>query len=72
LDGQPPSTARASLQNQIDDLRKTLGAEVLERHPSGYVIRVDNDRLDADRFQRIAAEARRGGARERAAKLRDA
>jgi DNA-binding SARP family transcriptional activator len=71
-DGQAPSTARASLQNQIHALRKALGPQVLERRPAGYVLHVEGDRLDVQRFRRLSAEARRGGAGERAAKLRDA
>jgi DNA-binding SARP family transcriptional activator len=71
-DGDPPSTARASLQNQIHALRKFLGPQVLERRPVGYVLHVEADHLDLQRFRRLAAEARGGEARERATKLRDA
>ena len=68
----PPPTARASLQNQIHAVRRLLGAEVLERRPGGYVVHVESGRLDLERFERLAAEARHAEPHERAAKLREA
>jgi DNA-binding SARP family transcriptional activator len=67
-----PPTARASLQNQVHAIRRLLGAEVLERQSGGYVIHVESGRLDLERFERLVAEARRAGVRERAVKLREA
>ena len=69
---EPPATARASLQNQVYALRKRLGSEALERQPAGYVVHVEPGRLDVERFERLATEARRAEPRERAAKLREA
>lgn len=71
-DGDGPRTARASLQNQIHALRTILGPSVLERQPAGYVLQVEPDSLDLDRFERLIEEARRGDPRARAAKLREA
>jgi DNA-binding SARP family transcriptional activator len=70
-DDAPPS-ARASLQNQVHAIRRLLGAEILEREPGGYVVRVEPGRLDLERFEQLVAEARRSEPRERAARLREA
>ncbi len=71
-DGDAPRTARASLQNQIHALRKTLGPDVVERQPAGYVLHVEPGRLDLHRFDRLVEEARHCVPRERASKLREA
>lgn len=70
-DDAPPS-ARASLQNQIHAIRRVLGAEVVERHPAGYVVHVEPGRLDLERFEQLVVEARRSEPHERAARLREA
>jgi DNA-binding SARP family transcriptional activator len=67
-----PRTARASLQNQVHALRKLLGSETLERQTAGYVLHVETGELDLERFERLVAEARQGGLKERSAKLREA
>ncbi|HEY8727110.1 MAG TPA: BTAD domain-containing putative transcriptional regulator [Gaiellaceae bacterium] len=68
----PPKTAGASLQNYVSRLRKAIGAELLLSQPPGYVLRVDPERFDLARFERLTAEARGAGPRERAEKLRAA
>jgi DNA-binding SARP family transcriptional activator/tetratricopeptide (TPR) repeat protein len=68
----PPKTAGASLQNYVSRLRKAIGAELLVSQPGGYVLRVDPERFDLARFERLTAEARGAEPRERAEKLRAA
>src|SRR5436190_486514 len=69
----PPKTAGASLQNYVSRLRKAIGADAVVSQPPGYVLRVDPERFDLARFERLSAEGRGAPeARERAAKLRAA
>ncbi len=68
----PPKTAGASLQNYVSRLRKAIGAELLLSQPAGYVLRVDPERFDLARFERLTAESRGAEPRERAEKLRAA
>ena len=68
----PPKTAGASLQNYVSRLRKAIGAELLVSEPAGYMLRVDPERFDLARFERLTAEARGAEPRERAEKLRAA
>ncbi len=69
---EPPKTAGASLQNYVSRLRKAIGAELIVSQPPGYVLRVDPERFDLARFERLTAEARHGSLAERAEKLRAA
>jgi len=57
---EPTKTAAASLQNHISRLRKLLGREILITSPPGYVLRVDADDVDVQRFERLVQEARGG------------
>src|SRR6266571_5333814 len=68
----PAKTAGASLQNYVSRLRKAIGAELLTSQPAGYLLRVDPERFDLARFERLTAEARGAEPRERAEKLRAA
>ena len=60
----PPRTAEHSLQVYVSELRKVLrggdtgGADRITRRGSGYVLRLEADELDAERFARAAALAR--------------
>jgi DNA-binding SARP family transcriptional activator len=54
----PPPTAATALQVYVSRLRKTLPAGVLETRPAGYLLHVERGDLDADRFERLAGEAR--------------
>src|ERR671936_391029 len=69
---EPPKTAGASLQNYVSRLRKALGPELIVSQPPGYVLRIDPERFDLARFERLTAEARGAEPRERAEKLRAA
>jgi DNA-binding SARP family transcriptional activator len=69
---EPAKSAAASLQNYVSHLRKALGRDVLVTEPGGYVLRVDPERFDLARFERLVADARRSQPRDRANKLRAA
>ena len=69
---EAPRTASASLQNSVGRLRRALGADVLETRSPGYVLNVDPDQIDATRFERALADARRLPAHERRERLQAA
>ena len=56
--GAPPATANKALQNGVSQLRRVLARDVLRTVPRGYVLRVGEDELDADRFERALDAAR--------------
>jgi DNA-binding SARP family transcriptional activator/tetratricopeptide (TPR) repeat protein len=68
----PPPTAEAVVQNAVSRLRKTLGREVIETRPPGYVLAVDPGAVDARRFERLVHDVRPLPPAERSAALRDA
>ena len=53
-----PRAARGSLQNMVSSLRRTLGQGVLETACGGYVLAIDEETVDACRFERQLARAR--------------
>ena len=55
----PPDTAQKALQVHISKLRTKLGTDRIVTRAPGYVIRVEPDELDADRFERLAEEGGR-------------
>src|SRR6516165_3578774 len=59
--GAEPGTDTAVLRVRISQLRKALrpagGDELLQTRPPGYVLKLDRDRLDLGRHERLAAEA---------------
>jgi DNA-binding SARP family transcriptional activator len=68
--GRPPKTAREALHNNVSQLRKQLGDDVIVTREPGYLLQVEPEELDLLRFERLAEEARRAGsAEECAAKL---
>src|SRR5436190_20333377 len=70
---EPPPTAPAGLQNSVARLRKALGFDVVVSPPTGgYMLRVDPERFDLARFERLVEEARTMPVRERAELLRAA
>jgi predicted ATPase/DNA-binding SARP family transcriptional activator len=54
----PPETAVASLHVYVSRLRKVLPPNRLVRRSPGYELRIDADELDAERFERLVADAR--------------
>jgi DNA-binding SARP family transcriptional activator len=73
---QPPPTAAHTIDNYVSRLRKTLGDGRLSRRARGYVLHVEPNELDLERFERLLADGSaqlgRGEAAEAAAKLRAA
>src|SRR5262249_41259658 len=61
-----------SLQNYVSRLRKALGAETIQLEPAGYVLRVDPERFDLARFDRLVEGAQGAPAKQRAELLRAA
>lgn len=51
----PPANPGPTLDTYISRLRKLLGHERLVTRGGGYVLRVDPDELDLERFERLAA-----------------
>jgi DNA-binding SARP family transcriptional activator len=50
--------ASANLHSLVSRLRRTLGAERIERHAGGYLLRIEESDVDLHRFERLRAEAR--------------
>ena len=67
-----PKTATTSLQNGVAQLRRVLGADVLETRSPGYVLAAERDAIDAVRFETLLAQARSLPAAERGQMLRSA
>jgi predicted ATPase/DNA-binding SARP family transcriptional activator len=58
---RPPERAANALQVAVYELRQVLGRERLERHGSGYLLRVEPGELDLHRFEELVARARASG-----------
>jgi DNA-binding SARP family transcriptional activator len=70
--GAPPPSAVTQVHRQISELRKFIGAQTIETRSPGYVLHVEREALDADRFQlsvNDASEALRRGETQFAARL---
>jgi predicted ATPase/DNA-binding SARP family transcriptional activator len=52
----PPAAAQSSLQVHVHSLRKALGADRIVTRAPGYLLRVENGDVDAERFERLVAE----------------
>jgi DNA-binding SARP family transcriptional activator len=68
----PPRAPSGSIQNSISHLRKVLGAERLATKTPGYVLRIDEDELDAGHARRLLVEARSAPSEDRVELLRRA
>jgi predicted ATPase/DNA-binding SARP family transcriptional activator len=66
---EPPVTARTALQVHISQLRKLVGADTIETHPGGYLLRVDPEQIDAARFELLLRKARAAAEPGRKAEL---
>jgi DNA-binding SARP family transcriptional activator len=60
-DGDPPGTARHTLQGYVHRLRRALGSEAwrLQTRPPGYRLKVSAGELDAEQFDDLAGQGRR-------------
>jgi class 3 adenylate cyclase len=60
---RPPATAPHAVQVYVSGIRKLLraggGGAAVRSSPSGYVLEVDRERIDARRFERLLDEAQR-------------
>lgn len=76
--GEPPASATSTLQRYVSHLRRALEGlpAAIETRRPGYVLHVDNERIDARRFERMVEEGRRllssGEVEPAASLLRDA
>jgi DNA-binding SARP family transcriptional activator len=57
--GAPPVTAVTQVQRQVSELRKVLGATTIETRTPGYLLHVDREALDLERFEVSTADAAR-------------
>jgi DNA-binding SARP family transcriptional activator len=73
---RPPATARKSMQVRVAGLRRALRNGALLTRGAGYLIRLDADQLDLQRFERLVSDGRQAladGSPETAARtLREA
>lgn len=53
-----PGTWPKQLQASVGRVRNAIGRNAIETTPGGYVLRVDPESVDAERFERLAASAR--------------
>src|SRR5215831_152314 len=53
-----PETAQKALQVYVSQLRKILGRDRVVTQAPGYLLRVDADELDLERFHKLAEEGR--------------
>jgi DNA-binding SARP family transcriptional activator/ABC-type transport system substrate-binding protein len=54
----PPPSAAHTLDDYVSRLRRALGADRIERHPAGYLIRVEPGELDLKRFEALLERGR--------------
>lgn len=57
--GNPPNTARSTLQSYIYALRQELGSDAIVREGQGYLVDLDGHSLDARTFESLANEGGR-------------
>jgi DNA-binding SARP family transcriptional activator len=55
---EPTETAQKALQVYISQLRKLLGRERLQTKAPGYLLRVEEEELDLERFQHLRGQGR--------------
>jgi DNA-binding SARP family transcriptional activator len=69
---EPPATLAKSLQVTVSRVRRALGEGRLVTRTPGYLLRVERDELDAERFERLVSEAAGLSPAMAARQLRDA
>jgi DNA-binding SARP family transcriptional activator len=55
---RPPATATKVLQTYVSQLRRLVGADAIRTRPPGYLLRVEEEAVDAAEFRRLTAEGR--------------
>jgi DNA-binding SARP family transcriptional activator len=68
----PPPTAPTALQNAVSQLRKALGAEVVETRAPGYKLGAGRQAVDSLRFEQLLGEARKAEPSRRVILIREA
>ena len=63
-DGNPPASARASLQTYLYRLRSAIGEEVIVTKPPGYLLDSSTFRSDAKQFEELVAVSSAGDAQQ--------
>jgi predicted ATPase/DNA-binding SARP family transcriptional activator len=53
-----PANPKNALQQQVAQLRRTLGPQLVASHPSGYAVRTVSSSLDAHRFESLVRQGR--------------
>jgi DNA-binding SARP family transcriptional activator/streptogramin lyase len=71
-DTSPPETARTALQVHVSQLRKALGRERIVTQSPGYLVRVEPDELDLERFEHLLRGVERADSAGTAEALREA
>ena len=56
---EPPGTWQKQLQASIGRVRAAIGRNAIATSPGAYTLRVDPETVDVERFERLAASARR-------------
>jgi DNA-binding SARP family transcriptional activator len=54
----PPESAQKALQVHVSNLRKLVGKERLQTKAPGYLLRVQENELDLDRFRSLQAQGK--------------
>jgi DNA-binding SARP family transcriptional activator len=54
----PPASAAKAVQGYVSGLRKALGGDAIVTRAGGYLVAVDPDALDAERFDQLVAAGR--------------
>ena len=49
---RPPATATKVLQTYVSQLRRLVGTDTIATRPPGYLLRIDEETLDATQFRR--------------------
>jgi predicted ATPase/DNA-binding SARP family transcriptional activator len=65
--GEQPANPRNALQQQVAQLRRALGPQLLVSHPSGYSVETVTAKLDAHRFDELVRRGRTALAADRGA-----
>jgi DNA-binding SARP family transcriptional activator len=68
----PPKSVHSHIQNCISRLRQSLGREAIETRAPGYLLRADDEAIDARRFERAVEAVEELDTAARAAALREA
>ncbi|HEY1365930.1 MAG TPA: BTAD domain-containing putative transcriptional regulator [Gaiellaceae bacterium] len=56
--GDPPAGAETTLRSYVSRLRKALGRDAVVSRAGGYVLDVDQEQVDAFRFERLLSQGR--------------